>query len=109
MLLQLLVALVCIVAGLMQMAAIRSPDTSDLTILKSARRITGVTLIAAGVYVGYAALQLDGAHPVFCWLLGAFGLGQILFALHTFYEPSETAHLMRPTPQGGASAFTAHR
>lgn len=94
MILQILVLLACALAGVLQFAAIRSPDTSDLSILMTARRITGVVLILAAGYILYCIVEFGRADNMLCILLGLFALGQVLFAMHTFFEPSCTNRLM---------------
>lgn len=84
----------CLAASLLHFTAIRSPDTSDLDILKAARRITGIAFLIAAMYLGYSLYEAGWAHVPMTLVLGIAALGQILFAMHTFLEPSCTARLM---------------
>jgi hypothetical protein len=108
MFLQIIVALACLAAGLLQFAADRSPDTSSQSILKAARRVTAVGLLMAGAYILYCIVEFGYANSVLCWLMGVFALGQILFAMHTFFEPSCTDRLMARNYVKGRPSERSH-
>jgi hypothetical protein len=94
MLLQVLIALACVVAGIVQFVAAKSNKTSNLRILNTARRITAVGLWIAAFYIGYTLYHFGDANVVFCLTLGVLALGQTLFGMHTFMEPERTESLM---------------
>lgn len=94
MLLPILVLLACFFAAVLQWAAIRSPDTSSQPILLTARRINSVGLGVAGAYILYSLIEYGTAHAVLCLVAGLYALSQVLFAVHTFFEPSCTIRLM---------------
>lgn len=87
------VGFICLCAGLSQLVINRSDD-SNLHILQTARRLTGISLLIAGSYILYALIEFGYAHPVLCLVVGLLALGQILFAMHTAFEPSSTDRLM---------------
>jgi hypothetical protein len=94
MLLQILVIFVCVFAAFLQWAAIRSPETSNLRILLTARRINSMALMMGAGYIMYCLYQYGLADPVMGLVFGIYGLSQVLFAMHTFFEPSCTDRLM---------------
>lgn len=108
MLLQILVAVVCLFAGALQFAAVRSPDVCDASITRTARKITGASLLCLSSYILYAVAEFGYAQPVLCLFGGLFSLGQILFAMHTFFDPSCTERLMAPRMKGKSSNETSH-
>ncbi len=94
MLLQILALLACSLAAILQWAALRSPETSNLRILVAARRINSVGLSVAALYIGYQLWEFQAANTMLCLICGVYALSQILFAMHTFFEPSCTNRLM---------------
>lgn len=92
--LQLIVAFVCLVAGLFQLLA-TMPHIGERAILRAARRITGVAMLSGALYIVYRLHEFGHADPMSCWILGLAGLGQLLFSMNTFIGPERTEELMR--------------
>jgi hypothetical protein len=95
-LVQYIVIVVCFIAGLAQFAADRGAAHNSLHILRAARRVTAAALMVVAIYIFYSIQEYGGADRVLCLVVGLIGLGQLLFAIHTFYEPSQTVYLMAP-------------
>ena len=66
--------------------------TKNLTITNWAGR---QLLLVKGAFgsqsgIGYTLYYFGAANPVYCWVLGLFSLGQLLFSMHTFMDPNRT-------------------
>lgn len=84
MIFQCIAGCMCLLACILQFAAHRHPCIFDPPVRKSARKITIIALLMAGVVLiamtGYGQMVT----PVFSLMLALFAVGQALFAMDTF-------------------------
>jgi hypothetical protein len=89
--------LACAAAGVLLLCAVRRPF-GEQPILRVARRIGAVAMFSATAYMVYELVEYGSVHTVYCWLLGLFGLSQLLFSMHTFMEPHCATRLIVRKP-----------
>lgn len=96
MLLQILVAVLCVIAGIACLApAFDSGPQKPILVI--ARRITGVTMVSAGVNIVYMLYDYGHVNPFMCYSLGVLAVGQILFAMNAVLDDTLVAKLTHTT------------
>jgi hypothetical protein len=85
MLLQTIAGLACLFAALLQLAVHRSPDHTNRSPIKQARRLT-VGALAVGAVVLLGAAWTGQQENMLSLVGGLFALGQILYAMNNLLE-----------------------
>lgn len=81
MVLQILAALSCLLAVLLQLAVHRSPDCHDNSVTRVARRITMISMLVGAVIILDSLFFGARQYPVLALVAGLFSLGQSLYAI----------------------------
>lgn len=91
MLLHVLSALACLVAGLIHFAVLRSPDVADTNVTRTARKIMIIAMLCCGTYILHAIYVHKTPSPLYL-LLGLMALSQVLFGLNSLLPHLEKGH-----------------
>lgn len=83
MLLPIAVVIACLVAALLQLAALRSPDILETDTTRNARKLTIAGLVVAAIYMAHTLTQFGTVSTPFALAMGLVALGQILFGMHS--------------------------
>lgn len=77
------VVVACLVAALLQFAALRSPDVTETQATRNARKLTIVGLLVGAIYMVHTLNATGSVDMPFALALGLIAMGQLLFGMHS--------------------------